>query len=91
MPKEKTMANSTIDKRSNGRYRARYVGPDRKWHSRTFDRKVDAQDWLTRELNALGEGGWIDPNSRRTELGVMAERWWATTLNSQCMPYTKYT
>ena len=75
------MARSTIDKRENGRYRARYVGPDRKWHSNTEDRRVDAQDWLSQELNSVGDGNWIPPKMRRREVGSMAERWWATTVN----------
>lgn len=40
------MARATIDRRENGRYRARYEGPDLRWRSRTFDRRIDAQAGL---------------------------------------------
>ena len=50
------MASSAIDRRSNGRYRARYQDPNRRWRSRTFDRKVDAQRWLNDELTKVARG-----------------------------------
>ncbi len=39
------MTRTAIDRRDNERYRARYQGPDQRWRSRTFDRRVDAQRW----------------------------------------------
>jgi integrase len=71
------MARTTIDRRDNGRYRARYQGPDRRWRSRTFDRRIDAQRWLTNELAKLDRGGWVDPRAGRTPFAVVAERWMA--------------
>lgn len=72
------MARTSIDRRDNGRYRARYVGPDRKWKSKTFDRKVDAQRWLRHQLSTIDRGEWIDPALRRTRFEELAERWLAT-------------
>ncbi len=57
------MARGAIDRRENGRYRARYEGPDARWHSRTFDRKIDAEKWLTDQLAKANRGQWIDPNA----------------------------
>ena len=71
------MASSAIDRRSNGRYRARYRGPNGRWRSRTFDRKVDAQGWLNTELTKVDRGEWVDPRAGRTTFGVVAERWMA--------------
>ena len=44
------MAGS-IAKRTNGKWRARYRDEAGKEHSRHFDRKIDAQQWLV--LTAL--------------------------------------
>lgn len=72
------MAGTTIDRRDNGRYRARYEGLDRRWRSRTFDRKVDAQRWLNNELAKLDRGEWVDPRAGRTTFDRIAERWMAS-------------
>lgn len=69
------MASTVIDKRANGRYRARYRGPDRRWHSRTFDRKIDAQRWLVAEVARLNRGEWIDPRAGEEPFESVAERW----------------
>jgi integrase len=72
------MARSTIDRRENGRYRARYVGPDKRWKSKTFDRKIDAERWLRHQLSTVDRGEWIDPALRRTQFGELADRWLST-------------
>ena len=71
------MARTTIDRRDNGRYRARYQGPDRRWRSRTFDRRIDAQRWLSNELVKLDRGEWVDPRAGRVLFESVAERWMA--------------
>jgi len=43
-------------------WRARYRGPDGREHSRSFDRKIDAERWLRTELARLDRGQWIDPD-----------------------------
>lgn len=72
------MARSTIDRRDNSRYRARYQGPDRRWRSKTFDRKVDAERWLRHQLSTLDRGEWLDPRLRRTRFSELADRWKGT-------------
>lgn len=71
------MARTTIDRRENGRYRARYQGPDRRWRSRTFDRRIDAQRWLNNELVKLDRGEWVDPRAGRVLFESVADRWMA--------------
>ncbi len=71
------MARATIDRRENGRYRARYEGPDGRWHSRTFDRKVDAQRWLADQLSRLNHGMWIDPTAGLVTFDEYASAWLA--------------
>lgn len=43
-------------------WRARYRGPDGREHSKSFDRKIDAERWLRTELAKLDRGQWVDPN-----------------------------
>jgi len=69
------MSRGAIDRRDNGRYRARYQGPDRRWHSRTFDRKLDAERWLTDQLAKTNLGRWVDPDAGRVEFAGYAADW----------------
>ena len=61
--------------RRNGRWRARYRGPDRRERSKTFDRKPDAERWLTSQLRASDTGDWADPTLGRLTFGHFAEQW----------------
>ena len=95
------MARTTIDRRDNGRYRARYQGPDGRWRSRTFDRRIDAQRWLNNELVKVDRGEWVDPRAGRVLFETVAEQWMAgrvalrestqardrSYLNSLVLPY----
>ncbi|NOY57005.1 MAG: hypothetical protein GXP34_13620 [Actinobacteria bacterium] len=71
------MARGAIDRRDNGRYRARYEAPDGRWRSRTFDRKVDAQRWLADQLSQLNRGMWIDPTAGQVAFDTYALSWLA--------------
>jgi integrase len=42
-------------------WRARYRGPDGVFHSRSFDRKIDAERWLRATLAKIDRGEWVDP------------------------------
>jgi integrase len=69
------VAGGVIDRRDNGRYRARYEGPDRRWRSRTFDRKGDASRWLAAQLTTISRGEWIDPNAGLVPFADVAWGW----------------
>ena len=71
------MPRGAIDRRDNGRYRARHEGADRRWHSRTFDRKADAERWLTDQLSKVNRGQWIDPSAGQVSLDEYAAAWLA--------------
>src|SRR5680860_241703 len=77
-----------ITKLPSGRYRARYMGPDRVRHSApyTFDAKHHAEAWLTDERRLLAvDGAWTPPKDRAQHrakadaltFGTYAERWLA--------------
>ena len=70
---------SSIEKQSNGRWRARYRDERGRSRSRTFDRKIDAQRFLDDASTDIRRGDWIDPRARRITFDEWADRWWRTT------------
>lgn len=50
------------------RYRARYTGPDARWHNAptTYSAKLDAEAWLVQERRLIDSGTWTPPSQRRT-------------------------
>ena len=64
-----------IEKRESGRWRARYRGPDGKERSKTFDRKVDAERFLTSVEGSKLRGDWVDPALGAGLVGEWAWRW----------------
>lgn len=67
------MAN--IQKRPNGKWRARFRGPDGKEHARHFDRRTDAQRWLDEQTASVLTGQFVDPRAGRVTFRGCAERW----------------
>lgn len=70
----------SINRQPNGRWRARYRDPQGRSRSRTFDRKGDAERFLSHNAVELQRGEWIDPAARRTLFSAWAEDWWQTTV-----------
>jgi hypothetical protein len=65
----------SIDRRANGRWRARYRDGLGRQHSRHFDRKVDARRWLATVVVARSRGEWVDPGLSRITVGEWAADW----------------
>lgn len=66
---------ASIKKRTDGKYRARYRGPDGKEHAKHFTRKVDAQQWLDRETAKIQTGAWVDPVTSKITMRAWSETW----------------
>ena len=66
---------ASIQKRSNGQWRARFRDPSRREIARHFDRKVDAQRWLDEQTTAVTIGQYVDPRAGRLTFREYAERW----------------
>jgi integrase len=66
---------ANIQKRPNGKWRARYRDADGKEHARHFDRKVDAQRWLDEVTTSVITGQYVDPRAGRVTFATYAERW----------------
>jgi integrase len=69
------MSSSSIAKRDNGKYRARYRDDAGKEHARHFDRKVDAQRWLAEITAAQVTGQYVDPAAGRITLAQFYVDW----------------
>ena len=67
---------ASIDKRANGRWRARWRehpgGPQR---SRHFDRKIDAQAFLTHIEHSKLAGTYVDPKAGQITFSAWATEW----------------
>ena len=67
-----------IEKRKNGRYRARYRAPDGRERSRTFNRKIDADTWLTEKTSEVNRGEWVDPQRGQITVAEWSQLWLQT-------------
>lgn len=66
------------DRRAQGRgWVARYRGPDGREHSKAFNRKVDAERWLTGQKYSKDRGEWIDPALAATSVEDYYQAWGA--------------
>lgn len=67
----------SVRQRSSGRFQARYHGPDGLMHSAptTFERRVDAERWLSVMETQIIRGQWTSPLTSRVPLVEYAERW----------------
>ena len=64
-----------IAKRANGKWRARCRDEAGKEHSRHFDRKIDAQQWLDQVTSAVVTGTYADPKAGRITFGAFFGEW----------------
>lgn len=68
---------ASIQKRPNGKWRARYrdaAGRERATH---HERKADAERWLRTELAKIDRGDWTDPARSRVTVGDWSMQWLA--------------
>lgn len=66
---------ASIQKRPNGKWRARYRDTTGKEHARHFTRKVDAQRWLDDVTTAINTGTYVDPRTARMTVGEWCDVW----------------
>ena len=73
---------ASIQKRANGRWRARFRDEGGREHARHFERKVDAQAWLDEQTARIVRGEWADPRAGRESLRAYATRWQSIQVSS---------
>jgi integrase len=66
-----------VRKLPSGRFQASYLGPDgrRRTAPETFERKGDAERWLTLNEAQIFNGDWTDPERGKVKLGDYATTW----------------
>jgi integrase len=79
-----------IQKRGEGRWKARYRGPDGKEYSRTFKTKTAAQKWVNKAEVAKQEGTWIDPRRGKMHFEELAKDVLDSRLNLRPATMAKY-
>lgn len=66
---------ASIQKRSNGRWRARYRDAAGREHARHFDRKTDAQRWLDEVTADVLTGKYVDPRAGDVTFDAWFRAW----------------
>ena len=79
---------ASIQKLSNGRYRARYRDASGKEHLHRAKLKKDAQVWLDRETAKLESGTWVAPRTARTTVGQWCDTWLAIYADEEAVDGT---
>ncbi|HEY9292053.1 MAG TPA: hypothetical protein VIP98_12300, partial [Microlunatus sp.] len=79
-----------VQRRPNGRWRARYRDPGGRERARHFPRRLDAERWLASVENAKHRGEWIDPALARITVGEWAERWLKTQVQLKPQTLERY-
>ncbi|MGI8614895.1 MAG: hypothetical protein ACR2KL_13280 [Nocardioidaceae bacterium] len=69
---------ASIQRRPDGRWRARHRDEAGKEHARHFTRRVDAQRWLDQTAAAVVTGQYVDPKAGRVTVAQYAEQWRAS-------------
>ena len=73
------MAN--IQKRPDGRWRARYRDEAGREHAKHFTRKLDAQRWVDEVTTSIVVGQYVDPRAGRITFKEYAEQWRAAQVH----------
>ncbi len=66
---------ASIQKRPDGRYRARYRDAAGKEHARHFPRQREAKAWLDEVTASVVAGTYVDPKTARTTVGEWCDVW----------------
>lgn len=69
------MSRGSIHRQPNGSWRARYRNPEGRDRSRNFDRKIDADRFLTSVEHSKQTGSYIDPSAGKVTFKSYAEHW----------------
>lgn len=83
------MAGS-VQKRPDGRWRGRYRDAAGRERSRHFDRKADAERWVSKQTESIARGDWIDPARARITVEEWSRVWLATKAHLRAPTRAKY-
>ena len=82
---------ASVEKRPDGKWRARYRPvPGGRQIARHFQRKIDAERWLTEQQSRVNRGDWTAPELGRIAVSEWAETWLASKKTLKGRTYTSY-
>jgi integrase len=79
-----------IQRRPDGRWRARYRDPNSREHAKHFSKRTDAVRWLASQEVALARGEWIDPALAKITVGEWVQRWHAQQVQLKPSTWVRY-
>lgn len=79
-----------ITKTTSGRYKARLAIPGQGTRNKTFDRRIDAEKWLTAHQSRVDRGEWLDPRVAATPFQDWARDWLGTRSHLKPKTYEGY-
>ena len=66
---------TSLARRPDGVWRARYFDAEGKERSRHFQKQKDAKEWLDEQTTSLRRGDWIDPKAGKTTFANYYAQW----------------
>ncbi len=84
---------ASVEKRTrNGQVRwyARYRDPSGQQRTKTFDRKADAERFLTTIESSKLRGAYVDPARAKATVGTIAEQWMRGKINLKATTRARY-
>ena len=82
--------SGNVQKRPNGKWRARHRDAAGREHARHFERKIDAERWLSSVDVAQARGEWLDPAAGKVRLGEWAEQWLSGQVQLKPSTFARY-
>ncbi len=80
----------SVSRRPDGRWRARYRDRSGREHARHFDRKVDADRWVTAEKAKIDRGDWLDPSLSRITISQWGPTWLESKVGRKATTFKDY-
>ena len=79
-----------IQRRPDGKWRARYRDASHREHARHFPRKRDAERWLASQEVAIARGEWVDPTLSKITIGEWLPQWLARQVQLKPTTMVRY-
>jgi integrase len=79
-----------IQRRPEGKWRARYRDANHREHARHFERKRDAERWLASQEVAIARGEWVDPTLSKITVGEWLPHWLARQVQLKPTTMVRY-
>jgi hypothetical protein len=86
----RTPMAGNIQRRPDGKWRARYRDANHREHARHFPRRRDAERWLASQEVAIARGEWVDPTLSKITVGEWSPQWLARQVQLKPTTMVRY-